>query len=87
MAAPEQQQQHGAAGRYGAAVGIEILCDIPCYVRAGRLEAQRLVDGPVQQRTVLGHGAALVGMLGEHLASQPISRPVVLVARPGHHLG
>ena len=82
-----KEQQHGAAGRNGRAVALEILCHPTCHMGTRRLEPQCLVDRAVQQRAVLMDFAALVGVFGEHLG-QPADQPSGgFVARTGDHLG
>src|SRR5690606_17295625 len=82
-----EQQEHRAAGRHRGAVALEVARHPPGDVRAGRLEPQRLLDDPAEQRPVLVDVAPLVGVFGQDLG-QPADQPAGgLVAGAGHHLG
>ncbi len=50
------------------------LVDVAADVGRGRLEAEQLLDGVRDQRAVLDELAALVGVVGEHLAG-PADEP------------
>ena len=82
-----EQQQHRAAGRHRRACVVEVRGQIAGDVRAGRFEAQSLVDRPRQQRAVLGDLAPLPGVLGEHLGQPTDQTAGRLVTGPRHHLG
>ena len=68
------EEEHGAAGRHGLAVELDVLGDVAADVRTRRLEAQELLDGVRDERRVLDQLAPLVGVLGEHLA-RPADQP------------
>ena len=60
------------------------LRDVAPDVRRGRLEAQELLDGVRDERAVLDQLAALVGVLGQHLAGPADQPGGGLVAGAGH---
>ncbi len=61
------QADHGAAGRHGRAVQLDVAGDVPGHVGRRGLEAEELLDGVGHEGAVLHQLAALVGVLGEHL--------------------
>ena len=62
-----------------------VLGDVATDVRCGRLVAQQLLDGGVDERPVLDDLAALVRMVGQHLAGPADEPGGGLVAGPGDH--
>ena len=61
-------QEHGAPGRNGLAVVLDLLGDVTGDMWARRLEPQELLDGVGHEGAVVDQLAALVRVLGKDLA-------------------
>ena len=72
-----QHQQHGASRRHGLAVELQGLSDVPRDVRARWLDPQQLLHRVRDERAIVQHRTALIGVLSEqfaHPSEQPAGR-------------